>query len=48
MQVSDKDISVYSESCQSDICEENCLKSVGPIFDMHEVMLDDFFHVLIG
>ena len=28
MQVSDKDINVYAESCLSDICEENCLKAV--------------------
>ena len=28
MQVNDKDITVYAESCQSDVCEENCLKAV--------------------
>ncbi len=28
MQVSDREISVYAESCQSEICEENCLKAV--------------------
>ncbi len=28
MQVSDKDINVYGDSCLSDTCQENCLKAV--------------------
>ena len=31
MQVTDKDINVYAESCLSEICEENCLKAVNTL-----------------